>query len=179
MKNWLIGFRVFIALTVVTGLAYPLLMTGVGQAAFSGKVRGSLVTKHDVAVGSELLAQKFVGRGYFWPRPSAADYNGASSGASNMSPTNEVLKKAVAERQTQGAVRDGLYASGSGLDPHISPANASAQIERIVTARNLTQQQRELVSALVQEYTEGRQWGFMGEPRVNVLKLNLALDSKL
>jgi K+-transporting ATPase ATPase C chain len=179
MKNWLIGLRVFIVLSVLTGIAYPCLMTLVGATAFSEQTRGSLVKKNDVVVGSALLAQKFIGQGYFWPRPSAVDYNGGSSGASNMSPTNEALKKAIAERQAQGLTRENLYASGSGLDPEISPEVAKDQIDRIAKERKLTPEQTALVSQLVQEYTQGRQWGFMGEPRVNVLKLNLALDSKL
>ena len=179
MKNWLIGLRLFIALSVLTGIAYPCLMTVVGAAAFTEIVRGSLIEKNGVVVGSSLLAQKFTGQGYFWPRPSAVDYNGASSGASNMSPTNESLKKTIAERQAQGLTRESLYASGSGLDPEISPELASDQVERIAKERKLSPQQTALVSELIQEYTEGRQWGFMGEPRVNVLKLNLALDQKL
>ncbi|UYL08179.1 potassium-transporting ATPase subunit KdpC [Bdellovibrio sp. SKB1291214] len=179
MKNWLIGFRLFVALSVLTGIAYPCFMTAVGSATFPEQTRGSLIKKNDAVVGSTLLAQKFTGASYFWPRPSAADYNGASSGASNMSPTNEILKKVVAERQAQGLTRENLYASGSGLDPEISPEAAKDQIERIAKERKLTSKQTALVSELVQEYTEGRQWGFMGEPRVNVLKLNLALDQKL
>ncbi|QLY27101.1 potassium-transporting ATPase subunit KdpC [Bdellovibrio sp. KM01] len=179
MKNLWIGLRIFTVLSLVTGIAYPLLVTGIGAAAFPDQVRGSLVMKNDMVVGSSLLGQKFIGEGYFKPRPSAVDYNGASSGASNMSPTNEALKKAIAERQAQGLTREMLYASGSGLDPEISPEAANDQVERIAKERKLTAAQTELVSHLVQEYTQSRQWGFMGEPRVNVLKLNLALDQKL
>lgn len=179
MKNWLIGLRIFIALSLLTGVAYPLLVTVVGEVGFAEQVRGSLVRKNGAIVGSALLAQKFQGKGYFWPRPSAVDYNGTASGASNMSPTNENLSKAIAERQGQGLTRDLLYASGSGLDPDISPEAARDQLARIAKERNLSETQTELVSQLVQEYTQGRQWGFLGEPRVNVLKLNLALDQKL
>lgn len=179
MKNWMIGIRIFVVLSVLTGLAYPLLVTAVGSVAFPDEVRGSLVKKNDVVVGSSLLAQKFQGKGYFWPRPSAIDYNGAGSGASNMSPTNENLQKAIADRQGQGLTRDLLYASGSGLDPDISPEAAQDQVARVAKERNLNETQTALVSQLVQEYTQGRQWGFLGEPRVNVLKLNLALDQKL
>jgi K+-transporting ATPase ATPase C chain len=171
--------RVFIALSLITGIAYPLLVTGIGIVTFPDQVRGSLVKKNEVVVGSSLIAQKFIGNGYFRPRPSAVDYNGTGSGASNMSPTNEILKKAIAERQSQGLTREMLYASGSGLDPEISPEAAKDQVERIAKERKLSEEQTELVSRLVQEYTETRQWGFMGEPRVNVLKLNLALDQKL
>lgn len=179
MKNLWIGVRVFVVLSLITGVAYPLLIAGIGTAVFPEQVRGSLVEKNEKVVGSVLIAQKFVGQGYFWSRPSAVDYNGASSGASNMSPTNEALKKAVAERQSLGLTREMLYASGSGLDPEISPEAAKDQVERIAKERKLNAEQTELVSRLVQEYTESRQWGFMGEPRVNVLKLNLALDQKL
>ncbi|MDG0818290.1 potassium-transporting ATPase subunit KdpC [Bdellovibrio svalbardensis] len=179
MKNLFIGIRIFVVLSVLTGVAYPLLITGIGQGLFSRQAGGSLIYQDNILVGSDLLAQKFQKKSYFWPRPSAADYNGSSSAASNQSVGNEALLKAVAERKTQGLTRDLLYASGSGLDPHISPAAANDQVERIVGERKLNLEQRDLVLKLVRDYTEARQWGFLGEPRVNVLKLNLALDTTL
>lgn len=179
MKNLFIGIRIFIVLTILTGVAYPLLIAGVGQALFPHQANGSLIYKDKTLVGSELLAQKFQKASYFWARPSAADYNGMSSAASNLSVGNEALAKAVAERKAQGLSQEMLYASGSGLDPHISAAAAKDQVERIVGERKLSLEQRDLVLKLIHDYTEGRQWGFLGEPRVNVLKLNLTLDSAL
>ncbi len=179
MKNLFIGIRIFIVLSVLTGVAYPLLITGIGQAIFPHQAGGSLVYKEKNLVGSELLAQKFQKKSYFWVRPSAADFNGMNSAASNQSIGNEALLKAVAERKTQGLTRELLYASGSGLDPHISEGAALDQVPRIVEERKLNMEQRDLVLKLIRDYTEGRQWGFLGEPRVNVLKLNLSLDSTL
>ncbi|MNT48647.1 Potassium-transporting ATPase C chain [compost metagenome] len=146
---------------------------------FPFQAKGSLIEKNGQIVGSELIAQKFVSPKYFWPRPSAGDYATVASGASNAGPTNESLKKAIAEREAQGTKDEMLYTSGSGLDPEISPASARRQLDRIVNERKLSQDQRSLVEHLIEAYTQGRQGGFLGEPRVNVLKLNLALDEKL
>lgn len=166
-------------MSVILGGLYPLAVTLVGQGLFPRQAAGSLIEVNGVVIGSELIAQKFTSEKYFWPRPSAADYATVASGASNASPTSENLKKAVAERQSQGLTREMLFTSGSGLDPHISPEAASDQMRRIVEARSLSQEKTELVERLIREYTEERQGGFLGQKRVNVLKLNLALDKNL
>lgn len=179
MRTWMIGLRVFVSLSVLTGLIYPLVVTGIGETFFAQKSQGSLIKNNDVIVGSELVAQKFEKAVYFWPRPSSVDYNGTNSGASNQSVTSSTLLKSIQDRKALGQQGDMLFASGSGLDPEISPAAAEAQVERVVTARRLSDQQRALVLSLIRDYTQGRQWGFLGEPRVNVLKLNIALDKNL
>lgn len=179
MRTWFIGLRIFIALSILTGLVYPFVMTGLGEALFKKEVNGSLLERSGQIVGSELLAQKFTNKSYFWSRSSASDYSGTAASASNLAVANESLIKSVAERKAQGLTRDMLYASGSGLDPHISPEAAVDQVERISVERKLSTAQRDVVLKLIKDYTEGRQWGFLGEPRVNVLKLNAALDSAL
>ncbi|MGE5086272.1 MAG: potassium-transporting ATPase subunit KdpC [Bacillota bacterium] len=179
MKVWLIGLRIFAALSVLTGVIYPLIVTGIGEIFMAEKANGSLVKVGNIVIGSELIAQKFEKDVYFWPRPSATDYNGVSSGGSNQSVTNPALEKFVINRKAQGFSGEMLYSSGSGLDPEISPSAAEAQVDRIISARALSAEQRALVLSLIQYYTQGRQWGFLGEPRVNVLKLNRALDKNL
>lgn len=176
MKTWLIGFRIFFSLSVLTGIVYPLIVTGVSETFIANKANGSLLKVGDTVVGSELMAQKFEKEVYFWVRPSATDYNGVSSGGSNQSVTNSELAKSVQGRNAHGLKREMLYSSGSGLDPEISPAAAEAQVDRVVLARGLSGGQRAVVLSMIQYYTQGRQWGFLGEPRVNVLKLNMALD---
>jgi K+-transporting ATPase ATPase C chain len=179
-------FRVLLVLTLLTGVLYPLFVTGVAQLAFHRQANGSLVKRSGRVVGSKLLAQKFESNRYFWPRPSAADYATVPSGASNKGPTNADLRAAVAERTARiRAVNnltvgtpippDLLYDSGSGLDPHISPEAARLQITRIAAARGLTV---EHVTALVNQSIELPSFGFLGEPRVNVLLLNLAVDEQ-
>jgi potassium-transporting ATPase KdpC subunit len=173
-------------MTLVTGVAYPLLVTGIAQAIFPSQAHGSLIIKEGKVIGSALIGQPFDNPKYFWSRPSAtspfADNAGASSG-SNLSPTNPDLVKAVQGRvdalrtadpgNTAPVPADLVTASGSGLDPHISPAAALYQVPRVAKARKLTPG---AVRALVERQTEGRFLGFLGEPRVNVLALNLALD---
>lgn len=176
MKTILQAARLLLALTLLTGLAYPLVVTGLARAAFPRLAGGSLMREGDRLVGSELLAQKFESPRYFWPRPSAADYATVASGASNKGPTSEDLRKAIEERRQKlgaGAPAEMLTASGSGLDPHLSPAAAQWQAPRVAQARGLLLEQ---VSALVQRLTEPPQLGFLGEPRVNILSLNRALD---
>jgi K+-transporting ATPase ATPase C chain len=172
--------------TLLTGLAYPLVMTGLAQAVFPYKANGSLLERGGRVVGSEIIGQPFDDPRYFWGRPSATDpfpYNAAASAGSNLGPTNPALEAAVKARMaalraadpgnTQPIPVDLVTASASGLDPHISVAAALYQVPRVARARGLSEEQ---VRALVGQFTEGRQYGLLGEPRVNVLKLNLALD---
>ena len=175
------SIRMLLVMTVITGLAYPLIVTGISQVVFKDQANGSLVYQNEKIVGSRLIGQPFSDPKYFWGRPSATSpmpYNGAASSGSNQGPTNPALIDAVKERvskfEKQPVPADLVTASGSGLDPHISPAAAEYQIERISKARNL---QPEKLRELVQRHTEGRQLGVLGEPRVNVLELNLALDA--
>jgi K+-transporting ATPase ATPase C chain len=176
-----------IVLTVLTGLIYPLGITAVTQVLFHQRANGSLVSRNGSVVGSVLIGQGFAGPAYFHPRPSAAGSNGydaTASGGSNFGPTNPDLAKrlakdAAAYRSDNGVTgplpADAITTSASGLDPDISPANAMLQVNRIAKARNATPAQ---LADLVQANTEGRQLGIFGEPRVNVLKLNLGLNGQ-
>lgn len=188
LKNAML--REAIALTLVlmalTGLVYPGVVTGLAQVLFPHQANGSLVTVNGQVIGSELIAQQFTRPEYFHPRPSAgAGYNAAASAGTNKGPTDLKLADTLIAQAVDSAVRqngavkgqipsDLVTSSGSGLDPHISPASAELQVARVARARAVAPEQ---VLALVGRYTEGRQWGFLGDPRVNVLKLNLALDS--
>ncbi len=178
---------IFVVLTVVTGLAYPAVMTVFGQAVFPSRANGSLIEKDGRAVGSALIGQPFDAPKYFWGRLSATSpmpYNASGSGGSNLGPLNPSLAEQVKARIA--ALRDAgtdlskpvpvdlVTASASGLDPEITPAAAAYQVERVAKARNLT---ADAVAQLVAANTAGRQFGVLGEPRVNVLKLNLALDA--
>jgi K+-transporting ATPase ATPase C chain len=207
LRQYGAALRALLLLTVILGLAYPLAMTGLAQVAFGDNANGSLVTRAGRTVGSDLIGQAFTrpvlenglpkkdaagnpvveaDPAYFQSRPSAAGagYDPLSSSASNLGPENKGLIAAVKERRATAAKLDGvgpqqvaadaLLASGSGLDPHISPAYAEEQIPRVARARGLSEAQ---VRALVTEHTQGRTLGFLGEPRVNVLELNLALGS--
>lgn len=184
MKYFLPAFRMFVFMTLLTGLIYPLLVTGVSHTFFSHFAKGSFVEKNNSLVGSELIGQKFEADKYFWPRPSAIHYNPLPSGGSNLSLASQDLKKRIDESsiklqeknsaEDQVIPQDILFSSGSGLDPHISPSAAYYQIERISKSRNL---ESTAVRKLVKDLTEHRQFGILGEPRVNVLKLNLALDA--
>ena len=178
----------FVVFTVLTGIAYPLAVTGVAQVVFPARADGSLVERDGVVVGSRLIGQPFAGAQYFHPRPSAAGdgYDAMSSSASNLGPTNEDLLSSVQERiaayRSENSLPagekvpvDAVTSSGSGLDPHISPANARLQAPRV--ARELGVSVDDVLS-LVDEHTDGRSLGFLGEPGVNVLELNLALDSE-
>jgi potassium-transporting ATPase KdpC subunit len=188
-RQFVPALLVFLALSVLTGVAYPLAVTGVAQVVFPDRADGSLVERDGVVVGSRLLGQVFESPQYFHPRPSAAGdgYDGASSSASNLGPTNEDLLASVEERvaayrelngldPTQEVPVDAVTASGSGLDPHISPENAELQAVRVASERGVATEE---VLALVDEHTDGRSLGFLGEPGVNVLELNLALDVAL
>ena len=169
--------------TILTGVIYPLVITGIAQVAFPNQANGSIVVMDGKAYGSELIGQQFDDPKYFCGRPSAAGYNAAASSGSNYGPMNPALLDAVQARidalkaadpeNTLPIPVDLVTASGSGLDPHISVAAALYQVHRVASARGLSEAE---VASLVEKYTEGRQFGFLGEPRVNVLLLNLALD---
>lgn len=180
MKQVVVAIRALVFMTVLTGILYPVIVTGLSYLIYPQKSAGSFLSLNGVFVGSELIAQKFENKKYFWPRPSAVDYNASSSGASNLSMTSADLKKQVFERANKlgGGIsnlpQDLLFASGSGLDPHISPAAAEYQIARVAAERNIEVQ---ALSRLVKSVTEPPQFGVFGEARVNVLKLNLALDT--
>ena len=177
MKTIIQSIRAVLVLTVLTGIIYPVLFTLFSQAAFHATANGSLVREGDKLRGSALLAQKSESPQYFWPRPSAGDFATVASGASNKGPTSVDLIKSIAERREKfgaGAPGDLLTASGSGLDPHVTPEAAHFQAVRVAAARKLP---LEKVNALVSQYTEGPQWGIFGEPRVNVFALNRALGA--
>jgi len=184
MKHFLPAFRVFLFLSIVTGLVYPMLMTALGHALFRNQVDGQMIKKAGVVFGAKPIAQKFTAEKYFWGRPSSIDYNPTPSGGSNLGPTSEVLKKAVNDRaanirKSQGLSatdmipQDLLFASGSGLDPDISPEAAEFQSARIARVRGLEVAQ---VKKIIQAHVLQPDLGFLGDPRVNVLELNLALD---
>lgn len=181
------ALTLFALLSLVTGIAYPLFVTGVAQALFPYQANGSLLQRNGQVVGSALIGQHFDLPQYFWGRPSATapmPYNGGNSMGSNLAPTNPALQDAVRERIS--AVRaadpgtprpvpvDLVTASGSGLDPHISPAAAAYQRDRVARARGVAP---ESLDALIAQHTDARLLGWLGEPRVNVLTLNLALDA--
>jgi len=177
----------FVLLSALTGLAYPLLVTAVAKPVFASQAAGSLIERNGKLVGSELIGQNFTSPKYFWGRPSATgpmSNNAGGSSGSNQGPLNTALTDAVKGRidalraadpgNTQPVPADLVTASASGLDPHITPAAAHYQASRIARERGLP---LDAVNGLIQANTEGRDWGLFGEPRVNVLKLNLALDA--
>jgi potassium-transporting ATPase KdpC subunit len=177
MKTILPSIRIFAVLTILTGVLYPLAVTGVSWLFFRDQASGSLILRDGKAVGSELLAQKFESERYFWPRQSAADFATVPSGASNKGPTSADLVKAIGERRAKFGVEapsEVITASGSGLDPHISPEAARLQIPSVAKARGVEAQR---VAELVERAIEPPQFGLFGEPRVNVLMLNIALDT--
>ena len=185
LRSTLIAMRFAVITLVITGILYPLAMTGLAHVVFPDKSSGSLIKQGDQVVGSKYIGQQFEGPQYFHPRPSAAGngYDAMDSGGSNLGPTSASLiarvRDAVARvlAENPGLAGDVpvdmVTASGSGLDPHISPANAEAQVARVAAARNTSEDD---VRLLVDENTAGRDLGLLGEKRVNVLKLNLALD---
>jgi potassium-transporting ATPase KdpC subunit len=200
VRQHIAGLRLLLIFTVLTGIIYPVFMTGVAQVFFRNQANGSLVSYHGRVVGSSLLCQEFVYANgnpmpqYFQPRPSDAVVSGVKndygcdplySSASNLGPNNPTLVQQIKQRQEQIAKfdhvkisqipPDAVTTSGSGLDPDISPQNADIQVDRVAAARHVSPAQ---IMALVNQYTQGRTLGFLGEPRVDVLNLNIALDQK-
>jgi len=187
MKHILPAFRIFLFLSIVTGLVYPILMTALGHGLFRNQVDGQMIKKAGVLIGAKPIGQKFTAEKYFWGRPSSVDYNPIPSGGSNLGPTSEVLKKAVNDRaaiirknmglsETDAIPQDLLFASGSGLDPDISPEAAEFQSVRIARVRGIDVAQ---VQKIIEAHVVPPDLGFLGDPRVNVLELNLALDEGL
>jgi K+-transporting ATPase ATPase C chain len=184
-KNLLIALWMTLATTVLLGIIYPLVLTGIAQVLFPRQANGQLTQKDGKVVGSAIIGQQFAGPGYFHSRPSAAGngYDAANSNGSQFGPTNHLLidrvKADVAALQAENpgvpVPIDLVTASGSGLDPHISPAAAAFQVPRVARERGISTEE---LQRLVAKHTEGRQWGFLGEPRVNVLELNLELERK-
>jgi K+-transporting ATPase ATPase C chain len=163
----------FILSTVLVCGVYPVLVTGVSNLLFSEKSNGGIITYKDQEIGAQLIAQEFTQDKYFWSRPSAAGFNASASSGSNYALTHQDLQKLILERKAKGLDYDLLTASASGLDPHISVKAAQYQIERVAHARSLDAME---LNRIVQANIEKRQWGFLGEERVNVLELNLALE---
>jgi K+-transporting ATPase ATPase C chain len=184
-KNIYPGVMIMLILTVITGVIYPLLVTGLSQMFFKSQAQGSLIEKNGGIIGSRLIGQAFTKPGYFHSRPSAAGngYDSMASGGTNLGPTNKKLidgnvkgaAEALRKENPQVPIPvDLVTSSGSGLDPHITPAAAEFQVERVARERGMSTDE---VRRIVKEHTEGRQFGFLGEPRVSVLELNLALDA--
>ena len=186
MKHWKTSILMTIVTTVLVGLVYPLIVTGLAQVIFRDKANGQLISRDGVAIGSKLIGQPFSSPGYFRSRPSAAGavgYDAGASSGSNLGPTSKKLHdrvKAEAEKlQTENTAApvpvDLVTTSGSGLDPHITPAAAEFQIPRVARERAVNDAE---IKQLVEEYTEGRTFGFLGESRINVVLLNLMLDER-
>ncbi len=187
MKTFIISIKAVLIFTIITGIIYPILIFGIGKLAFSGKANGSLIINNGKVVGSELIGQKFSGAKYFQSRPSAIDYQPMPSSGSNLGPTSIVLKQRVDSLrktyidfnglpQNIEVPPDAIFASASGIDPHISIENANFQIDRISKARDFNSQKKNALIELVKKNTEAPQLGFLGESRINVVKLNLELD---
>jgi K+-transporting ATPase ATPase C chain len=183
----MIALKFLIVMSILTGIFYPLFITGVAQIIFPAKANGSMILKDGKIIGSELIGQKFDSSIYFWSRPSAIDYNPVPSGASNFGPTSKALQKQVADRRvlfasknsiadTMAIPKEMIFASASGLDPHISPQAAFMQVERISKARNFNTSQKQKLLECLKDITETPQFIFLGEEKVNVLSLNLELD---
>jgi potassium-transporting ATPase KdpC subunit len=182
-----IALRFLLVMTVLTGIVYPVLITGIAQAVFPGKANGSIIRMNGKIIGSKLIGQKFDSSSYFWSRPSATDYNPIPSGASNFGPTNRNLVSLVEKRSkifltantlqsTLSLPTEMLFASASGLDPHISVIAARLQVKRIAAARHFNKEQEQRVNDLIRKNTENRQFGILGEERINVFLLNIGLD---
>jgi len=184
----IIALKFLLVMTVLTGILYPMVITGIAQVTYPSRSNGSLILKDGKIIGSELIGQKFDSSIYFWSRPSAIGYNPIPSGASNYGPTSDTLKKMVELRRQlfeqmnsiaklSAIPKEMIFASGSGLDPHISPEAAYIQVERITEARHFTADQKEKLLEKLKRLTELPQFLFLGEERINVLILNLELDN--
>jgi K+-transporting ATPase ATPase C chain len=187
MKTLIISLKIFLFFTILTGIIYPLFVTGIAQILFPSKANGSLIVKNHKTIGSELIGQLFDSTIYFTPRPSATLYNPLPSGGSNSALTNARLKNLVAERKNQfiefnqldsltAIPSEMLFASASGLDPHISPEAALLQTERIAKARHFDNYQKQELLQCIDDHTEMPQFFCLGEDRINVLILNIELD---
>jgi len=184
-RNFIVAILMTVVTTVLLGIGYPLAVTGLAQVLFPAKANGQLIERNGQIVGSAIIGQAFSSPGYFRSRPSAAGmgYDAANSGGTNLGPTNrkliDAVKRAVSDAQEENPGTpvpvDLVTSSASGLDPHISPAAAAFQVPRVAKERGMSETD---VKQLVDEFTQGRQLGFLGEPRVNVLQLNLALDDR-
>jgi potassium-transporting ATPase KdpC subunit len=186
-KQIFIALRFLLVMTLLTGIVYPVAMTCISQLIFPYRSNGSLINRDSKLVGSELIGQKFDNDRYFWTRPSATDYNAVPSGGSNYGPTSNTLKSLVILRKkhfaqenlsgdTLNVPGEMMFSSASGLDPHISPGSALLQVDRLVKSRHLQPGQRDELVSEIKKMTEGPQFNILGEPRINVLKLNLKLD---
>jgi K+-transporting ATPase ATPase C chain len=185
-KNLITAILMTVVTTVLLGIVYPLAVTGLSQVLFKDKANGQLISRSGELLGSKIIGQGFTSAKYFHSRPSAAGngYEAANSGGTNLGPTNHKLIDRVTQEVTNAQAENGsapvpvdlVTTSASGLDPHITPAAAEFQVARVAKERGMSQQ---AVRDLVSKYTEGRQLGFLGEPRVNVLELNLALDQQV
>jgi potassium-transporting ATPase KdpC subunit len=183
----IISLKFLLVMTLLTGIIYPFFMTGLAQLTFPGNANGSLILKDGKIIGSKLIGQKFDSTIYFWSRPSATDYNPIPSGASNLGPTSEKLRKQVEDRRKLFAVsnsitdtasipKEMIFASASGLDPHISRKAVLMQIDRVVKARNFSNDQKQKLMNCILKLTEPPQILFLGEERINVLALNIELN---
>lgn len=173
------SLRCLVAFVILTGVLYPLLINSIGQFFWPEKSQGTLIYSEGKVIGSELIAQKFTSDRYFHSRPSAADFATIPSGASNLAPTSKALKETVQERVKiygEHAPLDLLTASGSGLDPHLSPDAVLSQLDRVARSRGITDRKLEELKNLVNSSIEEPTFGFMGKRRINVLKLNIELD---
>jgi K+-transporting ATPase ATPase C chain len=187
MRTMQTAARILLVMTLLTGVVYPLAITGFAQLLFARKAGGSLIMRDGTVIGSDLVGQRFASPKFFWPRPSAVEYNPMPSGGSNLGPTSAALKALIGERRRRLQMTpheaghplpvDLLCASGSGLDPHITPEAARFQIPRVALARALDSTSTTMLLMLIADHTEQPSWGVLGEARVNVLRLNLALDS--
>jgi potassium-transporting ATPase KdpC subunit len=186
-KQMIIALKFLLTMTILTGIIYPLLMTGLAQLSYRSKANGSMININGKIIGSELIGQKFDSINYFWSRPSATGYNAVPSGATNWGPTSDTLKKQVESRRRLFAKMNSIqdlmtipnemiFASGSGLDPHISPEAAMIQVDRIVKARHLDNDQKEKLIKKINDLTELTQFLLFGEARINVVILNIELD---
>ncbi len=187
MKTLITSLRILLFFTVLTGIVYPLFVTGIAQLVFPAKANGSLILKDNKLIGSVLIGQQFDSAIYFSSRPSAISYNPLPSGASNSGPTNLKLKTAFYDRKSDfirvnlldsltEIPAEMLFASASGLDPHITPRAALLQVERIAAARGLSSVQKDMVNKEIKKLTEKPQFSIFGEERINVLNLNIVLD---